>query len=120
MGLLATLTGKQATQAKSAPNNGAGDASTYRSVQVNANSADCCQSVKTVLGKRFLSNEIPKLPLDGCDAKSCRCTYELHNDRRADIRRASDVAYDMATQYCESNNRNGNAPGRRINDQQDD
>ncbi|MDH3747874.1 MAG: hypothetical protein OER97_06670 [Gammaproteobacteria bacterium] len=120
MGLLAALTGKQSTQTNPASNTLTIDRSRYRSVQVKAANEECCQAVQTLLGKRFLSHEVPKLPLDGCDAHSCQCTYELHDDRRADIRRASDVAYDMASQYCESDNRDSNSPGRRAKDEKYD
>lgn len=120
MGFLATLTGKQATETNSTSNSLSIDRSRYRSVQVKADDASCCQAVQTLLGKRFLSSEVPKLPLDGCDSKACQCTYELHDDRRADIRRVSDVAYDLASQYCQANNRDSNSPGRRAKDRNND
>jgi hypothetical protein len=55
----------------------------FRCVQVNANDAGCCDAVRAIAGKRFLPDEIPDLPLAGCDAESCNCSYELFSDRRA-------------------------------------
>lgn len=73
-------------------------------------------AVKTLKDKRFLSGDVPKLPLDGCDANECQCTYELYHDRRTDIRRAADVTYDMASQYFEDGDRNNDSTGRRTDD----
>ena len=116
MGFLATLTGIGTNQTKTTRNNRAFKLSRYRGVQVNANSADCCEAVQGTTGKRFLSAHVPKLPLNGCDANNCRCTYELYDDRRTDIRRASDVAFDIASQLCQQDNRSSNSPDRRIDD----
>lgn len=116
MGLLATLTGIGITQTKTTPSKRVPKSSRYRGVQVNANSPDCCEAVQAAAGKRFLSNDVPKLPLNGCDASNCRCTYELYDDRRTEIRRASDVAFDIASELCEQDNRSSNSSGRRIDD----
>ncbi len=116
MGLLASLAGLRTSNKKTVAGKSACKSSKYRGVQVNANDADCCMAVKTVAGKRFLSDDVPKLPLAACDADKCQCTYELHQKRRSDIRRASDVGYDIASQYCEQNNRNSSSTGRRFDD----
>ncbi len=54
----------------------------YRGVEVRPGEGDCCSAVRAIRGKRFLSNEVPPLPLPECDARKCRCTYELFADRR--------------------------------------
>jgi len=56
--------------------------SEFRCVQVNANGDDCCQAALELSGMRFLPEEIPRLPLAGCEADSCNCSYELFSDRR--------------------------------------
>lgn len=116
MGLLATLAGLRPSNKKTESSKSDCKSSTYRGVQVIANNADCCRAVKAAEGKRFLSEDVPKLPLAGCDANKCQCTYELYNDRRTDTRRASHLAYDIASQLYKHNNRSGDWTGRRIDD----
>ena len=42
--------------------------------------------------QRWLSREAPQLPLAGCTKPdTCRCTYQHHEDRRGDGRRAEDT-----------------------------
>ena len=113
MGLFASLTGTRSVQSTMTSKR-TSDKSKYRGVEVNSNPALCCKEVQTIAGKRFLSHEIPKLPLLGCDANECRCSYELYEDRRTDVRRAGDVAFDLASELCEQNNRN--STGRRTDD----
>jgi hypothetical protein len=41
---------------------------------------------------RFLANEAPRFPLNGCGAgKSCPCAYKHHVDRRGQARRAEEL-----------------------------
>lgn len=50
-----------------------------------------CPEAEAMKGRRFLSNEAPRLPLPGCSQPwACRCVYRHHADRRATPRRASD------------------------------
>jgi hypothetical protein len=49
--------------------------------------AQCCEAVKELHGKRFLSAEAPALPITGCDQPHCHCDYIHHDDRRTDVRR---------------------------------
>ncbi len=56
--------------------------SNYRAVEVLPGHDGCCAEAEEILGKRFLSDEVPMLPLTGCDAESCGCTYKLFADRR--------------------------------------
>ncbi len=46
--------------------------------------ADACDAVKAIGSKRFLDSErnIPKLPLQDCDASNCGCKYTRHENRR--------------------------------------
>ena len=116
MGFLAKLTGKNTARLNAASAKREACKSKYRSVQVNAVGSDCCAAVKAIAGKRFLSDEVPMLPLDGCDMIDCGCTYELHDDRRAEVRRASDLTYDIASQLCTDNKRSSLSSGRRSDD----
>ena len=45
-----------------------------------------CQAVDSLQIQRFLSEEAPSLPLDGCVAADCRCRYVHHTDRRGGAR----------------------------------
>ena len=58
----------------------------YHSVMIAAG-GQCCATVRTLTGVRFLSREAPLLPLAGCDAGECRCRYVHFVDRRDDDRR---------------------------------
>ena len=40
-----------------------------------------CQAARDLRSKRFLAEEIPELPLPGCDRK-CECTFNYHRERR--------------------------------------
>lgn len=94
----------------------AGTYSHFRGVQVNPGDDRCCRAVSDIQGQRFLSNEIPSLPLEGCDAGACNCTYELFDDRRTDARRVSDVAFDIVAEYHSDENRIHAPTGRRRRD----
>jgi len=109
MGLLAKLNGNSRTATRTTKIK-------YRGVQVIVNKTDCCQAALAIADKRCLIDQIPKLPLNDCGAKNCRCTYERFDDRRTDSRRASDLGYDMASQLREEDNRSNTSSGRRSND----
>lgn len=42
-----------------------------------------CGAVKRIEGKRFLMHETPAIPVEGCDAKRCECSYIQFEDRRS-------------------------------------
>jgi len=42
-----------------------------------------CQAAMAIKGQRFLSEEAPELPLQGCTAENCHCRYAHHVDRRS-------------------------------------
>ncbi|MGB5334127.1 MAG: hypothetical protein WBN07_00790 [Woeseiaceae bacterium] len=46
-------------------------------------SAAGCDAAKAMTGRRFLSGAAPRLPLPGCDATECRCSFAHHSDRRS-------------------------------------
>ena len=97
MGLLARLTGK--SPARKQPSSNTKSTAKYRGVQIVPSIEGCCSEVKEVSRRRYLSNEIPRLPLESCDADKCQCTYKLFDDRRIDLRRAADIGFDMASSF---------------------
>lgn len=75
---------------------------------------DCrCEAVSAIAGQRFLGEQAPMLPLEGCDRPDrCRCRYRHFADRRTDARREADYGLPMRLHPDEK--RNGS--GRRITD----
>lgn len=49
----------------------------------------CCTAVREIAWKRFLSNQVPLIPLRDCGLPSCSCTYRRYPDRRQENRRAA-------------------------------
>ena len=45
--------------------------------------SNACEAAKAIRGKRFLSNEAPRLPLPECDVSQCDCRFMHYKDRRA-------------------------------------
>ena len=84
--------------------------SEFRAVEI-VTQPGCCSAATALAGQRFLSNDVPLLPLKDCTAASCECSYQLMDDRRSDVRRASDVAYDIASDLHKDNKRR--TPDRR-------
>lgn len=58
----------------------------YHCVAIDFRKGACAAS-QSLNRQRLLSHEAPLLPLPGCDAKLCRCTYLHYDDRRQDDRR---------------------------------
>lgn len=114
MGILARLTG--ATSGQDRLQKIKATSAQYRGVQVMTHPDGCCGAAADIAGRRYLAHEVPRFPLDGCDSDNCRCSYKLFNDRRTDLRRASDVAYDIASELRTADNRRGDPPGRRNGD----
>lgn len=88
----------------------------YRGVQIVPHPDGCCRAAADAARQRYLSHQVPRFPLEGCDAAECRCSYKLFDDRRTDLRRASDVAYDMASELRNADNRRSDLRGRRSDD----
>ena len=42
-----------------------------------------CDAAWAQKGKRYLTNDVPVLPLEGCDRTTCQCEYVEYSDRRA-------------------------------------
>jgi hypothetical protein len=55
-------------------------------------SEGACAKARGLSRIRFLSNDAPPLPLEGCNARTCRCHYRHHEDRRRLLRRVADGA----------------------------
>ena len=115
MGLLSKLRGKSGSPASTGSRPPQATKQSYSGVQINMVAEECCQAARELQGQRFLDHEVPMLPLNGCDAVECRCAYERFDDRRTDVRRLSDVGYDMASQLHDEENRI-NTSGRRDDD----
>jgi len=116
MGLLARFAGIITSSTKSAESPLEISHPSYRGVRVVAKGDECCQAAKTIADERFLLEKTPMLPLSVCDAEICNCTYERFDDRREVLRRASDVAFDMASHLRSQDNRTSKSPGRRSRD----
>jgi hypothetical protein len=80
----------------------------------------CCNAVREIAWKRFLSNQVPMIPLRDCSVASCSCTYRRYPDRRQEDRRA-DAANIGATGQNQMIRQQGDrrspaSPGRRATD----
>lgn len=76
-------------------------------------SPDGCEAAQHLAGFRFLSEEAPRLPLDGCSCRTdCGCTYRHFQDRRTDTRRESDLG--LPQRLVVDDKREG--VGRRVTD----
>lgn len=95
---------------------GSNSGSRYRGVQLNFSWPGCCKAIRAVAGVRFLSHEIPTLPLAGCDVAECRCSYELFQDRRTQARRAAEATPGITYQLRAWEERKNDLPGRRHDD----
>jgi hypothetical protein len=63
----------------------------FHGVAIKSSDACRCAAVAAIEGQRFLSDEVPRLPLTDCDMPyACKCVYEHFNDRRTELRRESD------------------------------
>src|SRR5919108_3972207 len=51
-----------------------------------------CDAAKKLEGERFLAGDAPELPLRGCSANQCGCSFVKLADRRTDDRRLQYVA----------------------------
>tara|TARA_R110002096_G_scaffold154_14_gene826 strand:- start:4410 stop:4799 length:390 start_codon:yes stop_codon:yes gene_type:complete len=111
MGILAKLMGKETGLVPRACDKQ--PVSLYRGVQIVAGSEACCRAAKILAGQRFLTDEIPKLPLEQCDVANCYCTYKLFDDRRTDERRLSDYSYDIIGELRDNDQRQGSNGDRR-------
>ena len=79
-----------------------------------------CEAAQRVAGKKYLVNEAPKVPLQGCDPAQCHCKVMEHKDRReSNEDRRNPCASVLTTQLFESTgepNRRQRRGGRRKTD----
>lgn len=59
---------------------------TYHCVEIRRGT-HACKAVQSLGSTRFLSDEAPRLPVPGCTAAQCTCSFIHHDDRRDDDRR---------------------------------
>jgi hypothetical protein len=65
-----------------------------------------CAAAAQCRSKRFLSTQIPALPLRDCDrAAACHCKYKHYDDRRTALRRGDDVHRGLGSEFLDSNRR---------------
>ena len=65
-----------------------------------------CAAATLCRNQRFLSSQLPSLPLRDCDkAASCPCKYKHYEDRRTGLRRSDDTHRDLRSEFRESNRR---------------
>ena len=62
----------------------------FAAVEIRPRSG-ACDAARALQGQRFLSNEAPPLPLAGCTAAKCSCSFAKLTDRRTDDRRLGGV-----------------------------
>ena len=75
----------------------------YRSAEIQFQ--DCaCDAVKEMEGKRFLSREVPLIPLPDCTSSDCKCTYIRHKDRRDWSKDRRESFISQSSQYTASGN----------------
>jgi len=115
MGFFSKLSGKSAPQASTNVSRPQAKKPSYSGIRINVIPDECCKAARAIMGQRFLTTDAPILPLKDCDAVNCRCAYKRFDDRRTDVRRLSDVGFDMASQLHDEENR-VNSSGRRDDD----
>jgi hypothetical protein len=116
MGFWAKLTGKATPARESRQTQENVTHHEYRGVSVIAAEDDCCQAARDIIGKRYLTDEAPRLPLSDCDAAVCRCKYKRFDERREDLRRSSDIGFDPTIHWQGDENRSKKSSGRRSDD----
>jgi hypothetical protein len=58
----------------------------FAAVEIRRRSG-ACAAAHALDGQRFLANQSPTLPLDGCTTARCDCAFVKLSDRRTDDRR---------------------------------
>lgn len=116
MGLFKNLWGNRGAPEKTAARERTKEESSYSGVQIRSDSSNCCGAAKALADKRFLSKNVPMLPLADCDAVDCRCTYQRFDDRRTDSRRTSDEVFDVISEFHKDDHRSSHTAGRRSKD----
>ena len=58
----------------------------FGAVEIRPRSS-ACDGARALVGQRFLAKDAPALPLQGCAAAKCSCSFSKLTDRRTDGRR---------------------------------
>ena len=69
--------------------------SEFHAVAIICNDS-ACDAAKALLGKRFLSDDVPRLPLDDCTSLACECQFRHYADRRHATNRRSQFSADIS------------------------
>lgn len=90
----------------------------FSGAEIIPHKSSCCNAVRSIAGQRFLSLEVPLIPLRDCDLPRCECTYRRYADRRTSARRAADLGIGLSSGMVgrSGERRNPKAPGRRATD----
>jgi hypothetical protein len=94
-------------------------ANPYAGAEVVPRKDHCCEAVRAIAGKRFLSKHVPLIPLRDCDQPDCGCTYRRFADRRTGVRRAIDLGagvFPSESFRRSTDRRRADVPGRRATD----
>lgn len=90
----------------------------FSGAEIIPHKSSSCHAVRSVAGQRFLSVEVPLIPLRDCDLPKCECTYRRYADRRTSVRRAADLGIGLSRGMVSGagERRNPKSPGRRAAD----
>ena len=90
----------------------------FRAAEVIPGNDGACFAARELAGKRFLTRQVPKIPLRDCNYPNCHCTYRRHRDRRLLNRRASDCGGEVTSARLRpaDDRRSSPRPGRRASD----
>lgn len=104
-----------ATRGPSSP-----EARKFAAAAIVPGSDACCSAVREIAWKRFLTNQVPMIPLRDCDLAKCSCTYRRYPDRRQENRRAAAANMGGTGQSPmirqQGDRRSPSSPGRRATD----
>ncbi len=87
-------------------------ASRFDAVEIQARHTACLAALR-LRGKRYLAGEAPALPLPGCTAVQCSCSFAKLSDRRTEDRRLEHAG--LSASLFRANDRRDQA-GRREDD----
>jgi hypothetical protein len=79
--------------------------SKWHAISIVVQESSCATAVMC-RNQRFLSAQVPMLPMRDCDrAAQCDCKFKHHDDRRSGVRRTGDMHNDLRSQFLEDNRR---------------
>lgn len=87
-------------------------ATRFDAVEIQARHTACLAALR-LRGKRYLAGEAPALPLTGCTAAQCSCSFVKLSDRRTEDRRLEHEG--LSASLFRANDRRDRA-GRREDD----